>query len=182
MARLRDKYKSDIQPALVSEFDIKNPMQIPALEKISISVGAGEEAKDSKILQNVQDTISLIAGQHAVVTKAKKSIAGFKLREDFPVGVKVTLRGENMYAFLDKLVSVTLPRVKDFRGLSRNGFDGRGNYSFGLDEQLVFPEVQFDDIIKTHGMNISFVTSTDDDKQSLKLLELMGMPFAKVRD
>ena len=182
MARLRDKYKSDIQPALVSEFDIKNPMKIPALEKISISVGAGEEAKDSKILQNVQDTISLIAGQHAVVTKAKKSIAGFKLREDFPIGVKVTLRGENMYAFMDKLVSVTLPRVKDFRGLSRNGFDGRGNYSFGLDEQLVFPEVQFDDIIKTHGMNISFVTSTDDDKQSLKLLELMGMPFAKVRD
>jgi len=182
MARLRDKYKNDIQPVLVSEFDIKNPMQIPALEKISISVGAGEEAKDSKILQNVQDTISLIAGQRAVVTKAKKSIAGFKLREDFPVGVKVTLRGENMYAFMDKLVSVTLPRVKDFRGLSRNGFDGRGNYSFGLDEQLVFPEVKFDDIIKTHGMNISFVTTTDDDKQSFKLLELMGMPFAKVRD
>jgi len=182
MARLRDKYINDIKSTLVSEFDIKNPMQIPVLEKISISVGAGEEAKDSKILQNVQDTISLIAGQHAVVTKAKKSIAGFKLREDFPVGVKVTLRGENMYAFLDKLVSVTLPRVKDFRGLSRNGFDGRGNYSFGLDEQLVFPEVQFDNIIKTHGMNISFVTSTDDDKQSLKLLELMGMPFAKVRD
>ena len=182
MARLRDKYKNDIQPVLVSEFDIKNPMQIPALEKISISVGAGEEAKDSKILQNVQDTISLIAGQRAVVTKAKKSIAGFKLREDFPVGVKVTLRGENMYTFMDKLVSVTLPRVKDFRGLSRNGFDGRGNYSFGLDEQLVFPEVKFDDIIKTHGMNISFVTTTDDDKQSFKLLELMGMPFAKVRD
>ncbi len=182
MARLKDRYNSDIKPALVSEFDIKNPMQVPALEKISISVGAGEEAKDSKILQNVQDTISLIAGQHAVVTKAKKSIAGFKLREDFPIGVKVTLRGENMYTFMDKLVSVTLPRVKDFRGLSRNGFDGRGNYSFGLDEQLVFPEVQFDDIIKTHGMNISFVTSTDDDKQSLKLLELMGMPFAKVRD
>ncbi len=182
MARLRDKYNSDIKPALVSEFDIKNPMQIPGLEKISISVGAGEEAKDSKILQNVQDTISLIAGQHAVVTKAKKSIAGFKLREDFPIGVKVTLRGENMYTFMDKLVSVTLPRVKDFRGLSRNGFDGRGNYSFGLDEQLVFPEVKFDDIIKTHGMNISFVTTTDDDKQSFKLLELMGMPFAKVRD
>ena len=182
MSRLKEKYNNDIKPALVSEFDIKNPMQVASLEKISISVGAGEEAKDSKILKNVQDTISLIAGQHAVVTKAKKSIAGFKLREDFPIGVKVTLRGENMYAFMDKLVSVTLPRVKDFRGLSRNGFDGRGNYSFGLDEQLVFPEVQFDDIIKTHGMNISFVTSTDDDKQSLKLLELMGMPFAKVRD
>jgi len=181
MSRLKDKYTSDIKPALVSEFDIKNAMQIPMLEKISISVGAGEEAKDSKILQNVQDTISLIAGQKAVVTKAKKSIAGFKLREDFPIGVKVTLRGENMYAFMDKLVSVTLPRVKDFRGLSRNGFDGRGNYSFGLDEQLVFPEVKFDDIIKTHGMNISFVTSTDDDKQSFKLLELMGVPFTKER-
>jgi large subunit ribosomal protein L5 len=182
MARLRDKYENEIKPALVKEFDIKNPMQIPALEKISISVGAGEEAKDSKILQNVQDTISLIAGQHAVVTKAKKSIAGFKLRENFPTGVMVTLRGENMYTFMDKLVSITLPRVKDFRGVSRNGFDGRGNYSFGLDEQLVFPEVQFDDIIKTHGMNITFVTTTEDDKESLKLLELMGMPFAKVRD
>jgi len=182
MARLRDKYINEIKPALEKEFDIKNPMQIPALEKISISVGAGEEAKDSKILQNVQDTISLIAGQHAVVTKAKKSIAGFKLREDFPTGVMVTLRGENMYTFMDKLVSITLPRVKDFRGVSRNGFDGRGNYSFGLDEQLVFPEVQFDDIIKTHGMNITFVTTTDDDKESMKLLELMGMPFAKVRD
>jgi large subunit ribosomal protein L5 len=182
MARLRDKYENEIKPALVKEFDIKNPMQVPALEKISISVGAGEEAKDSKILQNVQDTISLIAGQHAVVTKAKKSIAGFKLREDFPTGVMVTLRGENMYTFMDKLVSITLPRVKDFRGVSRNGFDGRGNYSFGLDEQLVFPEVQFDDIIKTHGMNITFVTTTEDDKESFKLLELMGMPFAKVRD
>ncbi|MCH9814800.1 MAG: 50S ribosomal protein L5 [Epsilonproteobacteria bacterium] len=182
MARLKDKYANEIKPALVSEFDIKNPMQIPALEKISVSVGAGEEAKDSKILQNVQDTISLITGQHAVVTKAKKSIAGFKLREDFPIGVKVTLRGERMYTFLDKLISITLPRVKDFRGVPRNGFDGRGNYSFGLDEQLVFPEVQFDDIIKTHGMNITIVTSSDNDQESLKLLELMGMPFAKVRE
>lgn len=182
MARLKDRYANEIKPALVSEFDIKNPMKIPALEKIVISVGAGEEAKDSKILQNIQDMISLIAGQHAVVTKAKKSIAGFKLREDFPIGVKVTLRGERMYTFLDKLVSITLPRVKDFRGVPRNGFDGRGNYSFGLDEQLVFPEVKFDDIIKTHGMNITFVTSTNDDKESFKMLELMGMPFAKVRD
>ena len=182
MARLKDKYESTIKAALTEEFGIKNPMQIPALEKISISVGAGEEAKDSKVLQNVQDTISLIAGQHAVVTRAKKSIAGFKLREDFPTGVKVTLRGENMYAFLDKLVSITLPRVKDFRGVPRNNFDGHGNYTFGLDEQLVFPEVKFDDIIKTHGMNISFVTTTEDDKESFKLLELMGMPFAKGRE
>ena len=139
MARLKDKYESTIKAVLTEEFGIKNPMQIPALEKISISVGAGEEAKDSKVLQNVQDTISLIAGQHAVVTRAKKSIAGFKLREDFPTGVKVTLRGENMYAFMDKLVSITLPRVKDFRGVPRNNFDGHGNYTFGLDEQLVFP-------------------------------------------
>ena len=124
----------------------------------------------------------MIAGQKAVVTKAKKSIAGFKLREDFPVGVMVTLRGENMYTFLDKLVSITLPRVKDFRGVPRNGFDGRGNYNFGLDEQLVFPEVKFDDIIKTHGMNLTFVTTTDDDKESFKMLELFGMPFAKGRE
>ncbi len=181
MARLKNRYNSEIKSALVEEFGIKNPMQIPALEKISISVGAGDDAKDSKILQNIQDTISLIAGQHAVITKAKKSIAGFKLRENYPIGVKVTLRGENMYTFLDKLISITLPRVKDFRGLSRNGFDGRGNYSFGLDEQLVFPEVKFDDIIKTHGMNITVVTTTEDDKESFKLLELMGMPFAKDR-
>ena len=179
--RLKERYTSEIRPALVSEFDIKNPMQVPALEKISISVGAGEEAKDSKILQNIQDTISLIAGQHAVVTKAKKSIAGFKLREDFPIGVKVTLRGDRMYTFLDKLIAITLPRVKDFRGLPRNGFDGRGNYSFGLDEQLVFPEVKFDDIIKTHGMNITFVTTTEDDKEAFKLLELVGIPFEKGR-
>ncbi len=180
--RLKEKYANDIKPALVSEFGIKNPMQVPGIEKISVSVGAGEEAKDSKILQNVQDTISLIAGQHAVVTRARKSIAGFKLRENFPIGVKVTLRGDRMYTFLDKLIAITLPRVKDFRGLPRNGFDGHGNYSFGLDEQLVFPEVKFDDIIKTHGMNITIVTTTEDDKEAFKLLELIGIPFAKGRE
>ncbi len=182
VVRLKEKYANDIKPALVSEFDIKNPMQVPALEKISISVGAGEEAKDAKILQNIQDTISLIAGQHAVVTRARKSIAGFKLREGYPIGVKVTLRGDRMYTFLDKLIAITLPRVKDFRGLPRNGFDGHGNYSFGLDEQLVFPEVKFDDIIKTHGMNITLVTTTEDDKEAFKLLELIGIPFAKGRE
>jgi len=182
VVRLKEKYASDIKPALVSEFDIKNPMQIPGIEKVSISVGAGEEAKDTKILQNIQDTISLIAGQHAVVTRARKSIAGFKLREGYPIGVKVTLRGDRMYTFLDKLIAITLPRVKDFRGLPRNGFDGHGNYSFGLDEQLVFPEVKFDDIIKTHGMNITIVTTTEDDKEAFKLLELIGIPFAKGRE
>jgi len=177
--RFKEKYNNEIKSTLKEEFDIKNVMQIPALEKIVINVGASEEAKDSKILQNVQDTISLIAGQHALVTKAKKSIAGFKLREDFPVGVKVTLRGDRMYTFFDKLVSITLPRVKDFRGVPHSNFDGRGNYTFGLDEQLVFPEVKFDDIIKQHGMNITFVTTTEDDKQSFRMLELFGMPFAK---
>ena len=177
--RLKEKYNNEIKSTLKEEFEIKNDMQIPQLEKIVINVGAGEEAKDSKILQNVQDTMSLIAGQHAVVTKAKKSIAGFKLREDFPIGVKVTLRGDRMFTFLDKLVSITLPRVKDFRGVPNSNFDGRGNYTFGLDEQLVFPEVKFDDIIKQHGMNITFVTTTEDDKLSHRMLELFGMPFAK---
>jgi len=182
MSRLFDKYNETIKADLTKEFDIKNPMQIPALEKITISVGASEEAKDSKVLQNVVDTISLIAGQKAVVTKARKSIAGFKLREGFPVGVMVTLRGDRMFTFFDKLISITLPRVKDFRGVSRKGFDGRGNYSFGLDEQLVFPEVKFDDIIKVHGMNITFVTTTEDDKMAYKMLELFGMPFEKGRE
>ncbi|QCD51705.1 50S ribosomal protein L5 [Campylobacter sp. RM16192] len=179
MNRLKVKYSETIKPALAKEFDIKNPMLIPAIEKIVISVGAGESAKDQKLLQNMADTISLIAGQKAVVTDAKKSVAGFKVREGFPVGVKVTLRKEQMYAFLDKLITIALPRVKDFRGLPKNGFDGRGNYSFGLDEQLMFPEVEYDKILRTHGMNITVVTTTNSDKEAFKLLELFGLPFAK---
>ncbi len=175
----KEKYLNDIKPALVKEFDIKNPMQIPAMEKIVISVGAGDNAKDSKVLQNMADTISLIAGQKAVITKAKKSVAGFKVREGYPVGIKVTLRGNQMFAFFDKLVGVALPRVKDFRGLSRSGFDGRGNYNFGLNEQLMFPEVEYDKILRTHGMNITIATSATSDKQAAKLLELAGFPFAK---
>ncbi len=181
MNRLKARYSAEIKDALVKEFDIKNPMLIPAVEKVIISVGAGEEGKDNKIIQNIVDTISLIAGQKAVVTVAKKSVAGFKVREGYPVGVKVTLRDERMYAFLDKLIAVALPRVKDFRGLPRNGFDGRANYNFGLDEQLMFPEVEYDDILKTHGMNITIVTTASDDKQAFKLLELIGLPFAKGR-
>ena len=177
--RLKEKYSNTIKEALAKEFDIKNPMLIPAIEKIVISVGAGELAKDQKILQNIADTISLIAGQKAVITKAKKSVAGFKVREGFPVGVMVTLRKNNMFDFLDKLISIALPRVKDFRGLPRDGFDGRGNYNFGLDEQLMFPEVEYDKILRTHGMNISVVTSARNDKEAQKLLELFGMPFAK---
>lgn len=179
MNRLKAKYNEVVKPALAKEFDIKNPMLIPAIEKIVISVGAGEFAKDQKQLQNIADTISLIAGQKAVVTDAKKSVAGFKVREGFPVGVKVTLRKENMFAFLDKLISIALPRVKDFRGLPKDGFDGRGNYNFGLDEQLMFPEVEYDKILRTHGMNIVIVTTTNSDKEAFKLLELFGLPFAK---
>jgi len=181
MNRLKERYSAEIKDALVKEFDIKNPMLIPAVEKVVISVGAGEEGKDNKIIQNIVDTISLIAGQKAVITVAKKSVAGFKVREGYPVGVKVTLRNENMYAFLDKLIAVALPRVKDFRGLPRNGFDGRANYNFGLDEQLMFPEVEYDNILKTHGMNITIVTTASGDKQAFRLLELIGLPFAKGR-
>ncbi len=181
MDRLKERYNKEIKPALVKELDIKNPMLIPAIEKVIISVGAGEFAKDAKILQNIQDTISLIAGQHAVVTVAKKSVAGFKVREGYPVGVKVTLRKDRMFTFLDKLISIALPRVKDFRGLSVSGFDGRGNYNFGLDEQLIFPEIEYDFILRTHGMNITIVTTATDDKSAFKLLELIGIPFAKGR-
>ena len=176
---LKQNYKEKVVPALKEELGIQNPMLIPNLEKIVISVGAGEGSRDSKLLQNIQDTISLIAGQHAVVTKAKKSEAGFKIREGMPVGVMVTLRGDRMWNFLQKLIYIALPRVKDFRGLPRNGFDGRGNYNFGLDEQLMFPEVDYDNIIKTHGMNITMVTTTENDKEAFKMLELLGFPFAK---
>jgi len=178
MARLKDKYlglKSDLQ----AELGIKNPMQIPKVEKIIISVGAGFAMKDNKLIKNIEDTITTIAGQKATTVIAKKSVAGFKVREGMPVGIRVTLRGENMYNFLDRLVSIALPRVKDFRGVARNGFDGRGNYNFGLDEQLIFPEVSYDSIMQIHGMNITMVTTADSDKAGFALLEKMGMPFTK---
>lgn len=181
MYALREQYKNEIKQELAKQLDIKNPTLLPKIEKIVISVGAGEYAKEAKIMQNIADTISLIAGQKAIITKAKKSVAGFKMREGMPMGVKVTLRGKMMYNFLEKLIVIALPRVKDFRGIPRNGFDGRGNYSFGLNEQLMFPEVVYDDIMVTHGMNITIVTSTESDKEAFKLLELLGMPFAKGR-
>lgn len=181
MFDLKRKYNEEIKQKLAAELDIKNPMLLPKLEKIVISVGAGDYAKDAKVIQNIADTISLIAGQRAVVTLAKKSVAGFKMREGMPMGVKVTLRGNQMYNFLEKLIVISLPRVKDFRGVPRNGFDGRGNYNFGLNEQLMFPEVVYDDIMVSHGMNITMVTSTNSDKEAFKLLELLGMPFAKGR-
>ncbi len=180
MSRMKQKYH-DIVTSLRDALEIQNPMQTPRLEKIVISVGAGEEGKDNKLIQNMADTISLIAGQKAVITLAKKSVAGFKAREGAASGIKVTLRGDQMYNFYDKLVSIALPRVKDFRGVPRKGFDGHGNYNFGLDEQLMFPEVVYDNIMKTHGMNITIVTSTDEDKAAFVLLEKLGMPFAKGR-
>ena len=179
MNRLQEKFNAEVQPALVKEFNISNPMLAPKIEKIVISVGAGEEGKDSKLMQNIADTITLIAGQKAVITTAKKSVAGFKVRQGYPVGVKVTLRQDKMYAFLDKLISVALPKVKDFRGLPKTGFDGRSNYNFGLNEQLMFPEVQYDNIMKTHGMNITIVTTSNSDKEAFRLLELIGLPFVK---
>lgn len=179
MYQLKELYLNEVRDRLSKEFDIKNPMLIPKLEKIVISVGAGEYSKETKIMQNIADTISLIAGQKAVITKAKKSVAGFKMREGALMGVKVTLRGKRMYNFLEKLIVISLPRVKDFRGIPKNGFDGNGNYNFGLKEQLVFPEVVYDDIMVTHGMNITIVTSTNNDKEAFKLLEFLGMPFGK---
>ena len=178
MARLKDKYLG-LKAELQSELEIKNPMQVPALDKIIISVGAGFAMKDNKLIKNIEDTITKIAGQKASTVIAKKSVAGFKVREGMPVGVRVTLRGENMYNFYDRLVSIALPRVKDFRGVPRNGFDGRGNYNFGLQEQLIFPEVSYDSIMQIHGMNITVVTSADSDKAGFALLEKMGMPFTK---
>ena len=178
MARLKEKYlglKSELQ----ADLGISNPMQTPKFEKIIISVGAGFAMKDNKLIQNIEDTITKIAGQKASTVIAKKSVAGFKVREGMPVGIRVTLRGENMYNFLDRLVSIALPRVKDFRGVPRNGFDGRGNYNFGLQEQLIFPEISYDSIMQIHGMNITVVTTADSDKAGFALLEKMGMPFTK---
>jgi len=179
MARLRETYNNTIRAQLIKDLDIKNSMLAPKLEKIVISVGTGFAMKDNKLMQNIADTISIIAGQRATIVHSKKSVAGFKVRENMPTGVKVTLRANRMYEFLDKLVNVSLPRMKDFRGIPSNGFDGQGNYNFGLDEQLIFPEVVYDDIMQVHGMNITFVTSTNNDKEAFQLLKLMGMPFAK---
>ncbi|MBL0708624.1 MAG: 50S ribosomal protein L5 [Sulfurimonas sp.] len=179
MARLKEKYlglKSELQ----ADLGIANTMQVPSVDKIIISVGAGFAMKDNKLIKNIEDTITKIAGQKATTVIAKKSVAGFKVREGMPVGIRVTLRGENMYNFLDRLVAIALPRVKDFRGVPRNGFDGRGNYNFGLQEQLIFPEISYDSIMQIHGMNITVVTTADSDKAGFALLEKMGMPFTKV--
>jgi large subunit ribosomal protein L5 len=178
MARLKDKYLS-FKPQLQEKLEIKNPMQIPAMEKVIISVGTGFAMKDNKLIQNIQDTISVIAGQHASVVPARKSVAGFKVREGMPVGVKVTLRGAKMYEFMDRLVHNALPRVRDFRGISPKGFDGSGNYNMGLDDVSVFTEIDLDKVKYQLGINISFVTTAKTDQEAFELLKLMDMPFAE---
>lgn len=177
MARLKEKYKNEIAPALAREFGIKNPMAIPKIEKIVVNMGLGEASANSKILDVAAEELKSITGQKPVVTKAKKSIAAFKLRQGMSIGAMVTLRGNRMYEFLDRLISVALPRVRDFRGVSAKAFDGRGNYTLGIREQLIFPEIDFNKVDKTRGMNISIVTEAADDEQARSLLKSLGMPF-----
>jgi large subunit ribosomal protein L5 len=177
MARLRDKYQKEIAPALAKEFDIRNPMAIPKLEKIVVNMGLGEASGNSKILDVATEELKSITGQKPVITKAKKSIAAFKLRQGMQIGAMVTLRGARMYEFLDRLISVALPRVRDFRGISAKAFDGRGNYTLGIREQLIFPEIDFNKVDKTRGMNISIVTSARNDDEARSLLKALGMPF-----
>lgn len=177
VSRLKDKYKNEVIKAMMQKFGYKNIMQVPKLEKLVINVGVGEAIQNSKALDAAVQDIAIISGQNPVITKAKKSIAGFKLREGMKIGCKVTLRGDRMYDFVDKLYSVALPRVRDFRGVSPKSFDGRGNYSMGLKEQLIFPEIEYDQIDKVRGMDIIFVTTARTDEEARELLRLMGMPF-----
>ena len=179
MNRLKEKYTKEIVPSLKKKFEYKSVMQVPKLEKIVINIGAGDASHNSKLLEAAVNDLTAISGQKPVVTKARKSIAGFKIREGQSIGCKVTLRGENMYNFLDKLITVSLPRVRDFRGLSRKAFDGRGNYTSGIKEQLVFPEIEFDDIVKVRGMDIVIVTTARTNEEALALLEELGIPFKK---
>ena len=178
MARLKEQYKNEIAPALSKKFGYKSTMQIPKLDKIIINVGAGEAKENEKIIDNIMNDLALITGQKAIPCRAKKSVANFKLRQGQVIGVKVTLRGERMYEFADRLFNVALPRVRDFRGINGNSFDGRGNYAFGIKEQMIFPEIDFDKIDAVRGMDICFVTTAKTDEEAKELLKLMGAPFA----
>ena len=179
MARLKDEYKANVAPALMNKFNYKSVMQIPKLEKVVINVGAGEAKDNSKVIDAIMEDLGKITGQKPIICRAKKSVANFKLREGMPNGVKVTLRGERMYEFIDRLFNVALPRVRDFRGINPNSFDGRGNYAMGVKEQLIFPEIEYDKIDKVRGMDINFVTTANTDEEARELLSLMGAPFAK---
>ena len=179
MARLKDYYLKEVAPALMNKFSYKSTMQIPKLDKIVVNVGAGEARENSKVIDAIAGDIAAITGQKPYICKAKKSVANFKLREGMNIGVKVTLRGDRMYEFLDRFFNVALPRVRDFRGINPNSFDGRGNYNMGLKEQLIFPEIEFDKIDKVRGMDICFVTTAKTDEEARELLTLMGAPFSK---
>ncbi len=178
MARLKAKYQNDVVPAMMKEFGYKNSMQVPRLDKITVNVGVGEATQNAKAIDATVAEITAITGQKPVVTRAKKAIANFKLREGVPIGVMVTLRRERMYEFLDRLIHVALPRVRDFKGISNRAFDGRGNYSLGLREQIIFPEIHADRVEKTRGMTITIATTASTDQEGLALLRLMGMPFS----
>lgn len=178
-ARMKDRFLNEVTPALIQKFNYTTVMQVPKIEKVVINMGVGEAVSNSKVLDSAVSDLQLIAGQKPVITRAKKSIAGFKLRENMPIGVKVTLRGERMYHFLDKLFNVALPRVRDFRGVSTKAFDGRGNYTLGLKEQLIFPEIEYDKVDKVRGMDIVIVTTAKTDEESRELLTQLGMPFTK---
>ena len=178
MARLKDKYLNEVVPGLQEKFNYKNVMAIPKLDKIVVNIGLGEAVQNPKALDAAVSDLTLITGQKPVVTKAKKSIAGFKVREGMPIGVKVTLRGERMYEFADRLLNVALPRVRDFRGVSPKSFDGRGNYSLGIKEQLIFPEIEYDKIDKVRGLEVVFATTAKTDEEGRELLKLLGMHFA----
>ena len=179
MSRFSEKYKNEVAPALMQKFNYKSVMQIPKFNKIVINVGAGDAKENSKVIDKIIEEITLISGQKAVPTYARKSVANFKLREGMKIGVKVTLRGEKMYEFMDKLFSFALPRVRDFKGINPHGFDGRGNYALGIKEQLIFPEIEYDKVDKIRGMDIVFVTTANTDEEAKEMLTLMGAPFAE---
>ena len=179
MARLKEQYKAEVAPALMKQFGYKSVMQIPKIDKVVINVGCGEARENAKVLDNVVGDLGKITGQKAVVTRARKSIANFKLREEMPIGAKVTLRGDKMWEFLDRLFNVALPRVRDFQGINPNAFDGRGNYAMGIKEQLIFPEIDFDKVDAIRGMDICFVTTAKTDEEGRALLQQVGAPFAR---
>ena len=179
MNRMQEQYQKEVAPALFKEFNFKNVMQVPRIEKVVVNIGLGEAMAEPKVLESAVSDLTQIVGQKPVLTKSRKSIAAFKLRENVVIGTKVTLRGERMWAFLDRLLNVALPRVRDFRGVSANAFDGRGNYTLGLQDQLIFPEIDYDKIDKLRGMEVTIVTSAKTDDQARALLDLLGMPFKK---
>lgn len=179
MNALKEKYQKEVTPALMSKFNYKSVMEVPAIEKIVINMGVGDAVQNSKALDSAVEELALIAGQKPIITRAKKSIAGFRLREGMPIGAKVTLRGERMYEFLQKLIHVSLPRVRDFRGVSNKSFDGRGNYTLGIREQIIFPEIDYDKVNKVRGVDITIVTTAKTDEEAHELLAQLGMPFQK---